>query len=73
MTEDRAVEIANRYADAQGWGPIEHPYGRWTAAGRRGRERWDIYSYNPAGLGAATRVAVDCQTGEILDGGHISR
>jgi hypothetical protein len=73
MSEAQAIEIANRYSAAQGWGAIDHPYGRWFAGIGNGRERWDIYSYDPSGLGAATRIGVDCETGEIIDGGHIAR
>jgi hypothetical protein len=73
MNEDEAIAIAQRYAVEQGWGEIEHPYGVWTAARGAQPEQWEIRSYNPSGLGAATRVAIDCQRSTVLNGGRIRR
>ena len=73
MSEEQAIAIAQAYSAQQGWGEIEHPYGVWTAARGSDPEQWEIRSYNPKGLGGATRVAVDCQHGTVLGSGRLRR
>lgn len=73
MSEEEAIAIAQAYAIEEGWGEIDNPYGVWTAARGSDPEQWEIHSYNPKGLGGATRVAVDCQRRTILGGGRILR